>query len=102
MVNVKWRYLKNNDNDQIISYIEDAVHKQYCYLSAYKRIRSQAIKMKQNNNKPIAIFNSGQKRSTIAYIDDIHISTLLQEAAKNVYNITKKKNLIDSLHTQSE
>jgi hypothetical protein len=90
IVNVKWRYQKNNDNGQIISYIEDTDNKHYCYVSAYKRIRSRAIKMKQDINKLIAIFNTGQKRNKIAYIDDIHISTLLQEAAKNVYNITKK------------
>jgi hypothetical protein len=93
IVNVKWRYQKNNDNGQIISYIEDTVNKHYCYVSACKRIRLRAIKMKQDINKPIAIFNSGQKGSKIAYIDDIHINTFLQEAAKNVYNITKKEEL---------
>ena len=38
-------------------------------------------------------FPAGQQQKTVTYIDDSHISTCLQEAAKSVYNISKKEDL---------
>jgi hypothetical protein len=93
IVNLKWRFQKNNDNGQVISYIEDKTNIQYCYVSACKRIRHRALKLKQDSMKPIAIFNSGIKKNKISYIDDTHISSLLQEAAKSVYSISKLEEL---------
>ena len=93
MVNVKWRFQKNNDNGQIISYVQDKVNKNYCYVSACKRIRQRVITLRHDRNKPIAIFLSNQKNNKVSYIDDIHISSLLQEAARAVYNINKKEEL---------
>ena len=93
IVNLKWRFQKNNDNGQVISYVEDKTNIQYCYVSACKRIRHRALKLKQDSMKPIAIFNSGIKKNKISYIDDTHISSLLQEAAKSVYSITKHEEL---------
>ena len=43
-VNLTWRFQKNNDNGQIVTYVKDTVNKAYCYVSAAKRIRLRAIK----------------------------------------------------------
>ena len=93
MVNIKWRFQKNNDNGQIISYVQDKINKKFCYVSACKRIRKRCIDLKHDLNKPIAIFKENMKSKKISYIDDVHISTILQEAAKKVHNITKKDDL---------
>jgi hypothetical protein len=93
IVNIKWRFQKNNDNGQIISYVADNLNKIHCYLKACKRIRERAIRLKQALDKPIAVYKSNPKDSKLKYIDDIHVSDILQEAAKAVYHITNKNEL---------
>ena len=93
IVNLTWRFQKNNDNGQIISYTEDKSNKKYCYVSACKRIRNRALQLKQKQGYPIAIFTDDKNKTKILYIDDVHISTILQEAAKAVYNISNKEDL---------
>ena len=56
MVNITWRYQKNNDNGQTISYVEDKDNIQYCYVTACKRIYNRTIELKHQIDKPIAIF----------------------------------------------
>ena len=56
ITNIKWRYQKNNDNGQVISYIEDNKNKKHCFVRASKRIRKRAKKLKIPNDKPIAVY----------------------------------------------
>ena len=94
LVNIKWRFQKNNDNGQVLSYVKDTKNKQHCALEACKRIRKRAIKLKILKDKPIAVYvEYKQNKKKTCYIDDIHIKSLLQEAARHVYNITCKKEL---------
>ena len=44
-------------------------------------------------DKTVAIFRNSVRGIKIAYIDDIHIRTVLQEAAGAVHNVTKKEEL---------
>ena len=93
-VNIKWRFQKNNDNGQIITYIKDNINKQHCVVEACKRIYKRAITLKIPQNKPIAVFLQDKNgRNKTSFIDDVHIKNLLQEAAKNEYNIQCKKEL---------
>ena len=92
-VNVTWRYQKNNDNGQVITYVEDINNKEFCYVQAAKRIRLRAIKLKQSNNLPIAIYNKYKKKIQINYITDVDIKNILQESAKHVYKMTSKEDL---------
>ena len=93
-MNVKWRFQKNNDNGQIISYVEDKEYPIHCYVRAAKRIRRRAIRLQQENDKPIAIFRKQAKNTKFDYIDDTHVNKILQEAASAVHHVTKK----DELH----
>ena len=92
IVNVKWRFQKNNDNGQIISYTEDKNDPNFCYVKAAKRIRNRAIKYKLPKNMPLAIFFDKTKNKTV-YLNDSHINTVLREAATKVYKISKKEDL---------
>ena len=92
-VNVKWRYQKNNDNGQIISYMEDNQDPTFCYVKAAKRIRNRALKYKISSTMPIAIYKDITKSNKTVYINDEHIKMILREAAKNVYKISKKDDL---------
>ena len=94
MINIKWRFQKNNDNGQVISYVEDPTNKIHCAVEASKTIYKRAIKLKIEKDMPIAVYTevkNGKKK--ICYIDDVHIKSLLQEAAKEVYKISKKDDL---------
>ena len=42
---------------------------------------------------PVAIFYDKTKKNKAIYINDFHINTVLREAAKHVYNISKKDEL---------
>ena len=94
IVNIRWRFQKNNDNGQIISYVKDNINKTYCVVEACKRLRKRAINLKIPKDKPIAVFTETNKgKSKTCFIDDIHIKSLLQEAAGIEYNIKCKKEL---------
>ena len=94
IVNIKWCFQKNNDNGQVISYVIDHKNKTYCAIEASKKIYNRAIKHNIPSNKPIAIFIEvkNNKKKT-CFIDDVHIKTILQEAAQSIYHITKKEDI---------
>lgn len=94
IVNMKWRFQKNNDNGQVISYAKDNSNKQHCAVQACIRLRKRAIRLKIAQDSLIAVFTETKKgKNKICYIDDVHIKTLLQEAARVVYDIKCKKEL---------
>ena len=94
VVNIKWRYQKNLDNGQVLSYVKDTEDKQHCALEACKKIRKRAIKLKIAKDKPIAVYTEYEKGNKKAcYIDDIHVKTILQEVAKQVCGIKCRKEL---------
>ena len=50
--------------------------------------------MNVSKDKPIAVFSeTNKKKSKVCFIDDIHIKSILQEAASKVYKIKDKKEL---------
>ena len=87
-------FKKINDNGLIISYVKDNINKTYCVVEACKRLRKRAINLKIPNDKPIAVFTETKKgKRETCFIDDIHIKSVLQEAAGIEYNIKCKKEL---------
>ena len=56
VVNIKWRFQKNIDNRQVLSYVKDTKDKHYCALEACKKIRKRAIKLIVLKDKPIAVY----------------------------------------------
>ena len=77
-----------------ISYIEDNKDKKLCFVRASKRIRNRALKLKIPNDQIIAVFIESKKViKKKCFIDNVHISTILQETASNIYNITCKEEL---------
>ena len=94
IVNIKWRFQKNNDNGQIISYVKDINNKHICVVKACKRIRKRALRLKIHHEKPIAVYSEFKHSNKVtSFIDDVHIKTILQEAARKEYNIKCQKEL---------
>ena len=91
--NIMWRFQRNLDNGQVLSYIEDPQNKLYCAVSASIRIYKRAKNLKIEVHRPIAVFTEYKGSKKICFIDDIHISKFLKEAASKVHGITYKKEL---------
>ena len=55
IVNLKWRFQKNRDNGQVISYLRDLICKTHCAVQAAKNIHKRAIRLKVHKDKSIEI-----------------------------------------------
>ena len=90
---IKWRFQKNLDNGQLISYIEDKENKLHCAVTASKRIYIRAKNLNIAKDKPIAVFTECKGKKKVCFIDDVHITNILREAASKVHNIAYRKEL---------
>ena len=94
ILNIRWRFQKNNDNGQVISYYQNLEDKSFCVLQAGKRIYKRTKKLGVKPNKPIAIFTDIKRnKKVIEYINDVHICKILREAASDLYKISSKEDL---------
>ena len=89
-VHLKWRYQKNLDNGQVIQYLRDKEHSKHCFVKAAIRIRNRAIRLSIAKGNSVSVF---KHKGKAVYINDKHICSLLQEAAKKVHGITCKEDL---------
>ena len=87
IVNMKWRFQKNNDNGQIISYVQDSANKKYCYVSACKRIRQRVLDLNHGRAKPIVIFQDNKKYRTSM----MSTSVLFYKRQQKVYTTSQKR-----------
>ena len=95
-VRITWRYQKNMDNGQVITYAKDSSFPKLCAVNAAHRIISRAHRLGVAKSNPIAVFPTTRKskrQCMLTYIDDVHIKSLLQEAATSLYKITSKEDL---------
>ena len=77
-VDLKWRYQKNLDNGQVMSYVKDSKCKKHCFVGASKRIHKRAKRLSIKKDNPIAVFTEIKKgKKKTHYIDDKHITSLL-------------------------
>ena len=68
-------------------------NKLHCSVTASKRIYKRAKKLNIAKDKPIAVFTKCKGKEKVCFIDDVHITNILREAAGKVHNITCKKEL---------
>ena len=81
------------DNGQVISYIEAKENKLHCAVNASKRIYKRTKNLNIAKDKPIAVFTESKGKKKVCFIDDVHITNILREAANKVHNITCKEEL---------
>ena len=92
-VDKRWRFQKNGDNGQQVTYAKDIVHKELCFVKAATNVVSRASRLKIPPAEPIAqyaTYKRGCKKPTIKsvnYVTDVEINKVLREAAREVYNI---------------
>ena len=65
----------------------------HCAVIASKRIYKRAKKVKLATDKSIAVFTECNIKKKICFIDNVHITNILREAASKLHIITYKKEL---------
>ena len=84
---------ENMDDGQVISYIEDPKNKLHYAVTASKRLYKRTKKLNIATDKPIVVFTECKIKKKICFIDDVHITNILREAASKPHIITFKKEL---------
>ena len=99
LVGTTWRYQKNGDNGQEMTYVNDTENPRHCYVSAANRIVKRAWALHIPEDMPLGVYCTYRthKRSRVVkdavHFDDSSINKVLREAASEVYNITDPKEL---------
>ena len=91
LVEIRCRYQKNGNNGEILSFMCNTKNPSRCPVQAALRIRDRAIRLGVPPHLPIAVFKNSKGYSQ--YVDDFHVTQLLQFRAKQVYNITNSDDL---------
>ena len=90
----KWRYQKNGDNGQIITYARNDEDPEMCYISAILRILTRATRLAVKPSSPIAVaMVKRKKRKFPSFITSTLVTMYFQAAARQVHRITLQKDL---------
>ena len=87
LVNLRWRFQKNQDNDQQLTYSSDK-RPDLWFVKTAVDIRRRVARAKLDDFSPIAVFLQHDTiQKEYKFITDKHIQTLLQEAAAVAYSL---------------
>ena len=98
-VGTTWRYQKNGDNGQEMTYVRDTENPRHCYVSAARRIVKRALALQIPEDMPMGVFCTYRTQQgsrvikEVVHFDDSNINKVLREAAGEVYNITDPEEL---------
>ena len=91
ILKLKWRFQKNGNNGEVLTYMCNASLPHRCPVQAAIRIRDRAIRLGVPPELPIAVFQNSQGKSQ--YIDDFHVTQILQFLARKIFNISQTNDL---------
>ncbi len=83
---LRWRFQKNRDNGQKISFKRDYSHPEVCPVLAASRICHRASTLQVPPSSPIAVF-SKPSSTTFSYITANHVVTFLRRSAQAAFNL---------------
>ena len=99
MVDITWRFQKNNDNGQAITYAKDTQSTNDCFVAAAIVVIRRALRLKVAKDKPVAVYATHIQRKgkwivdKTLYVTDTEINRVLREVAKAAHEITDPKDL---------
>ena len=76
-VSTRWRYQKNGDNGQIITYAKKLDTPELCYVSAVIRILARAQRLNIKPDCPIAVAMAGKKKIYPCFITSTSVASHL-------------------------
>ena len=85
-VRIRWRYQKNNDNGQQISFKRDYTHPDVCPLLAALRIYQRAQRLQVPSGTPLAVYSSSTS-SSFRYITARRVVQFLRRSAQAAFNL---------------
>ena len=89
----RWRFQKNGDNGQIITYSRNPHDPELCYISAILRIFARAKRLKIKPNSPIAVAALKGINSKKHFITSTLVAASYKSAAQKVHHVTSKQDL---------
>ena len=92
-IDVKWRFQKNGQNGQIITFASNPTDTTMCPVRAAVRICQRAAHFGVPANFPIGVARAVVVSQTYRFITNDDLKTHFQQAAAKVYNITNKQAL---------
>ena len=85
-MSVKWRYQKNGNNGEVITYYRDYDNQDWCAVVALWNIVQRAIRLNIPVEEPIAKYLDAKGRCY--FLTDYQVTALLRRAARKVLDIT--------------
>ena len=98
-VRITWRYQKNGDHNQDITFARDLVLKDFCPVEAALNIVARAERLKVPSTDPIAVYKNASNART--FITDTDVNALLRNTAQNVLNIPANNPELERWSTHS-
>lgn len=92
-VRICWRFQKNGDNGQTLTYQKNHGSPYRCPVQAAYNICARAIRMGINSDGPVAVYRTGAKLLKARYIDNIVVEKRLRELAAATYDLTESADL---------
>jgi hypothetical protein len=93
-IDVTWRFQKNGNNGEKKTFVRITDNPDLCAVSALLRIARRWKELKLPVDHPLAVYTTdGTASGEVKFIRETNINTALQQAARQVYNITKKEDL---------
>lgn len=86
-VRIRWRYQKNKDNGQKISFKRDHERPDVCPVLAALRIFLRAQRLHVPQGAPIAVHSSSSSSSTFRYITANQVVAFLRRSAQVAFNL---------------
>jgi len=81
---IQWRFQKNGQNGEEVTFTRDMINPQYCPVLAAYRICLRALRLNVPRSDPIAVFSRKDNR---LFITDRLLTRILREAAMAVLNL---------------
>ena len=89
---LRYRYQKNGDNGQKVAYAKNPENPDFCPIVAGTNIRKRAQRLGVEKDTPIAVYKND--KGSYSHITEKDIERILQMAAKEVHNITNRRDLM--------
>ena len=85
-----WRFQKNNQNGQKITFVQNTNNPRFCPVLAAQRILARAKRLNIPTTAPLAAY---KKEGMLCYLDHLTIESSIKKCAAHVYDITSPSKL---------
>jgi len=90
---IRWRFQKNGDNGQKLTYFRNSEKPDQCPVRAILNIAFRALRLNIDPKGPLAVHATGAKHNTVKYITNVNVEKHLREIAISTYDLTEKEDI---------